>query len=149
MPSMKTEWFLIADASRARVVAREEGQPLHVVATFEHPASREKTSSLGDDKAGRELSGRGFGGAAFEPRADAHRKEHLRFAHELAGFIEQRAAAGAFDELSIFAPDPFLGELKDQLGHGTRQRLAAARQVDLSAVGAAELETRIGHALAT
>lgn len=147
--STKTEWFLIANASRARVAAREDGQRLHVVATFEHPASREKTSSLGDDKAGRELSGRGFGGAAFEPRSDAHRKEHRHFAHELAEFLEQQAASGVFDELSIFAAAPFLGELKAELGHGTQRRLAATRPVDLSAAGPAELERRIEDALAS
>lgn len=118
MPTTKTEWFLIANASRASVVAREDRRRLHVVATF-------------------------------EPRTDAHRREYRRFAHELAEFLEQQAASGVFDELSIFAADPFLGELKGELGHGTQRRLAAARPVDLSAVGPAELEVRIGDALAT
>ncbi|HVZ42851.1 MAG TPA: host attachment protein [Ramlibacter sp.] len=145
----KTEWFLIADATRARLAARVDGGLLKQIASFEHLASRRKTSELGDDKAGREMSGSGFGGSAFEPKTDAHRKEHLRFAHELAQYLEHEAVRGSFDALSIFAPNPFFGELKQELGKNTGHRLGASRPVDLIDVGAAELEERIQHAVAS
>ena len=140
----RIEYFLIANAASARVYAREGGrEPLRLVREFEHPASRLKTAELGDDKAGRELSGRGFGGAAFEPKADAHRKERHRFALELCEFVEGQAQRGAFDSLLVFAPDPFLGGLKAGLGPAATRRLTLARDTDLSHVGPAELGKRI------
>ena len=144
------EWFLVANATRATIYERDgEGAKLTSVRAFEHPQSRLKTAELGDDKAGRELSGRGFGGAAFEPKLDAHRKEHLRFAHELCEFVEHEALRGAFRSLTVFAPDPFLGELKKALGPASTRFLAAARDTDLSHVGAAELVRRIAKAAST
>jgi protein required for attachment to host cells len=142
------QWFLLANATRARLFARDEPDgKLQLARVFEHPQGRMKTAELGDDKAGRELSGRGFGGAAFEPRLDAHRKEHIRFAHELCEFLEQEAQRGAFGSLALFAPDPFLGELKKALGPACTKHLAAASDTDLSHVGPAELARRIDRAL--
>ena len=143
----KIEWFLVANAEHARVLASDHGKPLSTVRGFEHPASRSKTSELGTDKGGREVSGHGFGGAAFEPRSDPHRREHEKFAHELGQFLEHEAILGTFDSVSIFAPDPFFGKLRGQLGKNTGKRLAAARAVDFSAVPAEELGARIRQAL--
>lgn len=77
----------MANASTARLFRQAPGA-LTALGTFQHPESRQRSSTLGDDKAGRELSGRGYGGAAFEPRLDAHRKEHLHFAGELGELLE-------------------------------------------------------------
>ncbi|HEY8050483.1 MAG TPA: host attachment protein [Ramlibacter sp.] len=143
------EWFLVANSARATVYARAEaGEKVKAVRSFEHPPSRLKTAELGDDKAGRELSGRGFGGAAFEPKLDPHRKEHLHFAHELCAFVEHEAQQAAFGSLTVFAPDPFLGEIKKALGPASTRVLAAAHDTDLSHVGAAELDRRIAKAKA-
>ena len=144
-----SHWFLVANATRAHLYSRDDAEgKLQLVHAFEHPQGRLKSAELGDDKAGRELSGRGFGGAAYEPRLDAHRKEHVRFAHELCVFMEHEAHRGAFDALALFAPDPFLGEVKKALGPACTRRLAVASDTDLSHVGPAELARRIDTALA-
>lgn len=143
----ETQWFVVANATRARVYSRVGDDPLQLICSLEHLASRAKSAQLGKDKAGRELSGRGFGGAAFEPRLDPHRKEHLRFAQEIAQFLEREAQGGTFSEVSLIASSPFLGELKQQLGKSTTRLLGAMRDVDLSAVGPAELDARIRHAV--
>lgn len=145
---MKPQWILIANASHARLLQQEPGAPMVVLAAFEHPASRQHSAALGDDKAGRELSGRGFGGAAFEPRTDAQTKEHLRFARELADRLEEGARSARCESISLFASSPFLGELKHALGEHTRAMLAHSRDVDLTHVGLAEIERRIQHELA-
>ena len=113
----------------------------------EHPASRQRSSVLGDDKAGRELSGHGFGGAAFEPHIDAQHKEHLEFARELGERLERGAQEGRCESIALFASSPFLGELKQALGPGAQRLLAGAHDVDLTAVGLAELQQRIRHEL--
>lgn len=144
----RMEWFVVADAARARVLARRAGEKMRVVGRFEHLASRQSTSELGDGKAGRETGGSSYGGAAFQPRSDAHRKEHLRFAHELAHFLEHEAGQGSYDSVTLIAPNPFLGELKAALGRAAASRVATSMPLDLSMVGPAEIDKRIDVAMA-
>lgn len=146
---MKPLWTLIANAGRARLLQQEAAGRIVVLQSFEHPQSRMRSTELGDDKAGRELSGRGFGGAAFEPRLDAHRKERQHFARELAQHLEQAAHEGRYAAVQLFSSSPFLGELKQQLGAGTQRLLVGTHDVDLTSVGVAELPRRIQHASPT
>jgi protein required for attachment to host cells len=143
---MNAHWILIANASHARLLQQQGDGPLALLQSYQHPASRLHSSTLGDDKAGRELSGHGFGGAAFEPRVDAQRKEHLLFARELAAVLEEGALQERYGALTLFAASPFLGELKQALGDHARARLQAAHDLDLSSVGLAELPRRIAQA---
>lgn len=144
----KPDWTLVANASRARLF-RQQGEGSFVpVASFEHPESRLRSSTLADDKAGRELSGRGFGSAAFEPRIAAQRKAHRHFAQQLSEFLEAGAREGSYAAIRVFASSPFLGELKQSLGASTKRLLVATRDVDLTHVGLAEMAGRIRHELA-
>lgn len=145
---MKPDWILIANATRARLLQKEAGCPMVVIESFSHPESRMKTSELGDDRAGQEKADRSFGGSAYQPRSDAHEKEHLRFARQLAGYLEQRAQQGQFRTLALFASSPFLGELKAALGAGATGLLTATHDLDLTSVGLAELDRRVAQALA-
>lgn len=143
----KSEWILVANASTARLFLQGPGA-LTALGTFQHPQSRQRSSTLGHDKAGRELSGRGYGGAAFEPRLDAHRKEHLHFTRELGEMLEAGALEGSYASLRVFACSPFLGELKQALGPAAQRLLAGVHDVDLTHVGPAELADRIRDELA-
>jgi protein required for attachment to host cells len=142
---MKPEWILIANAAHARLLAREQGSPMVVLQSFEHPSSRGKVSELADDKMGRENSDRSFGGAAYQPRVDTKQKEHTRFARELAGHLEQQAQQGSFRSLAIFASNPFLGELKAELGTAAARLLSASHDLDLTSFGLTEVEQRIAR----
>ena len=142
------EWFLVACAAHARLLQRERGLPMVQIAAFVHPEARLKSGELGDDRAGRERADRGFGATAYEPRSDAHRKEQLRFAHELAERLEEGARSNAYGSLVVFAGNPFLGALREALGEGTQRLLKASVPLDLSHVGEAELEQRVREALA-
>ena len=142
---MKPEWILIANASRARLLQKEAGCPLVVINSFDHPQSRSMASELGDDRAGQEKADRSFGGVADQPRLDPKDKEHLRFARELADYLEAQSQQGRFQSLAIFASSPFLGELKAQLGTGTARLLAATHDLDLTSVGLVELDQRVAH----
>lgn len=144
---MKPDWTLIANASHARVLQQQRGEPMVMLKSFLHPESRSKVSELADDRAGHETTVRAFGGAPYSPRIDAKRKEHERFARELADYLEHEAGQRRFQSLSVFASSPFLGELKAELGSATANLLAGTHDVDLTAVGLAELERRIAHEL--
>lgn len=142
---MKPDWILIADAAHARLLQQEPAGHMTLLQSLEHPRSRLRNSELCADKAGRELSDRGFGGTAFLARVDAQRKEHQRFAQQLAQVLEEGARSRRYDALHVFASSPFLGELKHALGPGTRRLLAGTHDVDLTAVGLAELPKRLEH----
>jgi hypothetical protein len=86
---MKPDWILIADASRARLLQQQEpGAPYGLLRAFEHAASRLHSSALGPGERGRQGRGGASGATAFAPHMDLQRKEHLRFARELADFVE-------------------------------------------------------------
>lgn len=145
---MTSDWILIANASRARVFQQqEEDAPYTLLQSFEHPASRRHSSELGDDERGRAGADQAFGAAAYEARLEPQRKEHLRFAGELAAFLEQGAQHGQCRSVRLFAASPFLGELKAQLGDATQRILAGTHDLDLTAVGPAEIGRRIAQAL--
>ena len=74
--------------------------------------------------------------------------EAHRFSHELGQHLERNAQLGNFGSLAIFASDPFLGELKAELGPATLRLLSRTHAVDLTSVGPAELPRRIAYELA-
>ena len=145
---MKNEWILIANASVARLFSRESDSdallPLH---SFEHPESRLKASELADDRLVHDSNDWRPGGVSFEPRMDPRRKQHLKFARELAQWLNQGLAGGDCDRITLYASNPFLGELKGQLSPAAKKALRAAVVVDLTSYGLRELEERITHEL--
>jgi len=141
---MKTEWIVVANASQARVFKRESPTgPLLAVSTMEHPESRAKGSQLGDNRPGHEASDFSAGGNRFEPRSDPRRKEHRRFAHEIAERLDKALAHGEFASLAVFASDPFLGELKGALSGPVLQRLQSTHDSDFTSLGIDALEERL------
>jgi protein required for attachment to host cells len=147
--AMNSHWILIANATRARLLEQRPDEPLKELRTFEHAAGRSKISELADDRLGSERNDRVYGAAAYQPRMDAKHKEHRRFAHELAEYLERQAQLGAFRKLDVLASNPFLGELKAQWGDTTARLVASTHDVDLTMVGKAEIGRRIAAELAT
>ena len=141
---MKRQWILVANASLARLFSRDSPtDPLVPLATLEHPDSRLKGSQLADDRPGHEATDNSPGGNRFEPRSDVRRREHERFAREIAARLDAGLAAGEFDALCLFASSPFLGELKAQLSEAVDKRVQLALDSDLTALGLAEIERRL------
>lgn len=145
---MKPDWILVANAAQARLFEQEPGSPMTVLQTFHHPASRLHSSELGDQERGRQKTDNRAGAVAFQARVEPQRKEHLRFAGELADFLEQGAQAGRCRHLHVFAASPFLGELRAQFGNATQRVLAGSHDLDLSPVGLAEMEARVREVIA-
>jgi len=141
---MKPQWILVANASHARLFSRESPTaPLVPLANIEHSESRLKGTQLADDRPGHEATDNSSGGNRFEPRIDVRRKEHQRFAHELAERLDAGLAAQEFSTLWLFASNPFMGELKAQLSDGVDKRVHLALDTDLTSFGLAEIEQRL------
>ena len=141
---MKPQWILTANASLARLFSRDSPTD-HLVplATMEHPESRLKGSQLADERPGHEATDHSSGGNRYEPRSDVRRKEHLRFAREIARRLDAALDADEFSTLCIFASSPFLGELKAQLSDAVDKRVQLALDSDLTSFGVAEIEQRV------
>ena len=138
------QWIVLANASHARLFSRDSAaDPLIPLETMEHPESRLKGSQLADDRRGHEATDHSSGGNRYEPRIDVRRKEHLRFAREIAHRLDAGLADGAFSVLWLFASSPFLGELKAQLSDAVNKRVQHALDSDLTALGLSEIEQRL------
>ena len=141
---MKPQWIITTNASLARLFSRDSPTDhLVLLATLEHPESRLKGSQLADDRPGHEATDNSSGGNRYEPRSDVRRKEHQRFAREIAQRLDAALAADEFSALWIFASSPFLGELKAQLSDAVDKRVQLALDSDLTSFGLAEIEQRL------
>ena len=141
---MTRQCILLANASVARLFTRATPtDPLVVMETLAHPQSRLKGQQLGDDRPGHEAVDGSSGGNRFEPRSDVRRKEHQRFAREIARRLDRGLTAGEFDSLWIFASNPFLGELKAEFGDAVGRCVRLALDTDLSSLGLPEIEHRL------
>lgn len=145
---MKPDWILVASAARARLLQHEPGSPMTVLQAFDHPASRVRSSGLGDDERGRQKTDGRAGAVAYEARLEPQRKERQRFASELADFLEQGAQEGRCRHIRVFAASPFLGELRERLGDASRRLLAGSHDVDLSAMDLEAIGERVRQAAA-
>lgn len=145
---MKTDWILVANASRARLLQHDAGMPLVMLQHFDHPQSRLHAADLAPDQMGRRAADRAHGAVAMTARNDPHRRQAELFAQELTTFIEQAARERRFHRLNVFAAPPFLSLLRRHCGPATQRLLGGMFNVDLSAVDTAALGPRIARELA-
>lgn len=149
--AMKKTWFVLANASRARVLEREAGGG-HLVelADFAHPQSREKTGELVSDREGHAQKAHGdpgHAGTAFQPHTTPREKERAAFAIEVSRYLDAAVVARRCTDLVLIASDPFLGELKSHLGYDAAGVVRTTVARDLSSFGGADLVRRLSEAL--
>lgn len=143
---MKPEWILLANAAVARLFRRESpSDPLVPLRLLEHAQSRLEGSQLAADRPGRAATDHSSGGNRYEPRDGARRKEHERFAREIAEHLNAALTNSEYGKLWVLASSPFLGELKAQLSSAVTQRVQAIVDVDMTSFGLAEIEKRLTH----
>jgi hypothetical protein len=141
---MKRDWYVIANASRARLLERTPGQDdWGDVADLVHPQSRGRDARLARDRPGH-LEGAGHGpGSTFEPRTDPRRHERERFATQIADLIDAAIAEGRCGALVLVASDPFMGVLEAQLGDRSRKLVRDHVGHDWTLLPDAELVRRL------
>ena len=144
----RTQWIVIANGSRARILERRADAQAVLIRSFHHAPSRQHSSELGDDHAGNQATGRGFGSAALGPRTDPHEREIERFASDLAEHLEAAARTHAMDAVMVFASSHFLGLLRQRLGSSTRKMIEATINVDISGLPLPEVDRRVAEVMA-
>ncbi|MBA4176371.1 MAG: host attachment protein [Leptothrix sp. (in: Bacteria)] len=142
------DWIVVANAARARIFERDdENQALREIADCVHAPSRMKASELDADRPGKARKSQAS--TAFTPHTEARDREHQRFAREVSQLLEKAARSERMPALVLLASNPFLGELKAELGSGAKRLLKLCVPVDLTTYQHAELEQRVTGALAS
>jgi protein required for attachment to host cells len=143
--STMKNWFVIANASRARVLEEgsRAGRYVHV-ADLVHPQSRQKGIALAGDRPGHaHAEGAGFAGTSFAPHTDPRERERDRFAQEVARLLDQGIADGRCAGLVLAASSPFLGHLKTHLGAQAKKAIVRTLDADYTALSDRELSERL------
>jgi protein required for attachment to host cells len=148
----RCNWIVIANAARARIieVGAVDGACRHV-ADLVHPESRltgtEQAALHGGDRPGRVVGiGHGAGNASYQPHTDPRRREHDRFAREVAAAVDEGTAKGRLAGLILVASDPFLGRLKSSLGEQSLKLLLRTVVSDFTTLPDAEVLRRLSSA---
>lgn len=140
------DWIVVANAARARIFERDDdNQALREIADLVHTPSRQKASTLGDDRPGR--ARKSDASTAFAPHTALLEREHQRFAREVAQLLETSALEHGMPGLVLLASNPFLGELKAALGDAARRLLKRSAPIDLTTFRDRDLEQRVTRAL--
>ncbi len=140
----KTTWIVVADGSRARILASEgPATKMSVIDERDWPAARQSTKDLGTDRPGRTGESATPARHAIEPRIDWHEQEKARFAGEMAKLLNTAAAQRRFDALILVAPSRILTEIGRHLDSGARGKVINEVAKDLTRVPSGELPARL------
>jgi len=112
----KVTWIIIADGSRARLLANDgpgKGLRPAVAGEFHHEAP--PTRDLGTEKPGRVAPAVGANRSAIEPHVDWHEFEKEKFGQEMARLLNDAADRKSYDDLIVIAPPRTLSTLRQSL----------------------------------
>lgn len=134
-------WILIADGNQARVL--EHGGPgkgLASVKGLDWSIPPLQTQDINADRPGRSHSSVGPGRSAMEPRTDPVDHREAEFARSVAGALDDKAKAGAFDRLVIAAAPVTLGNLRKVMSEHVKKTVVAELDKDLTNVPTPQLD---------
>lgn len=80
-----------------------------------HPESTSKDGELTSDRPGRAFDSFGSGRHAMSQGSTAHQQELIRFADEVADYINKGISSGRFTKIVLLAEPSFLGHLRSKL----------------------------------
>lgn len=111
-------WVVVADSSRARIFQADSavGGSLQELDSLAHPEARLHAHELTSDLPGRAFDSSGQGGRhAMEQNLDPKENEALKFARQIADYLETAHTESKFTQLVLAAAPKFLGYLRHNL----------------------------------
>jgi len=142
-------WYLIADGTRARVMARTgRNGSMRVALDHEFIAANIPDHDLGTDRPGRSRTGPGSVGHAYAATADWRAEEKNKFARELAALVEKGYRDKDFNELVLVASPQVLGALRHALKGDVAAAAVAEVAKDLTHLSVHDLPGHIEGAMA-
>lgn len=145
--STNRTWILIADGARARVLeSTGKGKKLEEVVGLVQANDLPPSRDLADDRQGRSFDSVGSHRHAMERRSDPHRELKRRFAEHVAGLIDEKVQAGAFERLVVVAPAVTMGDLRPAFSKRVADLVTAEIVSDLTKVPDSEIASHLeGH----
>jgi len=112
-------WVVVADSSRARIFKVDSALgPLQELAALAHPEGRLHAQELTSDLPGRAFDSSGQGARhAMEQNIDPKENEALKFARQIAEYLENAQNESQFARLVLVAAPKFLGHLRQSLSN--------------------------------
>ena len=139
MPKNMKCWIIVADGTRARILANEgPGSGLRDISNMDFVSDNRKSRDIVSDRPGRSEGGT-RDRHAIEPRVDSHQYEKQRFAKEMAKRINDACLRGEFDSLILVAPPQTLGELRNALDKSALSKVSVELDKDLTKVAIHDL----------
>jgi len=137
-PKRKT-WFLIADGAKARLFeSLGRSRAWKLINEWEEANARSPSRELGDDRPTRGRKSGSGGGYAVDTLSEHDKAEEL-FVRERAGFINDAAIAGEFDQFVLTAPPAALGVFRKCLSAEVVGKYISVLDKDLTNVPENEL----------
>ena len=141
----KKTWIIVADGTRARILANDgPGSGLHDALNADFVSDNRKSRDIVSDRPGRSKGGAG-GRHAMEPKVDSHQYEKQQFAKEVANHINDACQRSEFASLILVAPPKTLGELRNALDKSALSKISAELDKDLTKVAIHELPRHINN----
>lgn len=126
-----TTWILIADGTQARVLEHTgPGKGLANVKGLDWSIPPLQSQDIDTDRPGRAHST--VGRSAMEPKTDPAQHREAEFVRNIAGALDEKARAGAFDRLIVAAAPIALGQLRKVLSDHVRKAIVAELDKDLT-----------------
>jgi protein required for attachment to host cells len=145
-----TTWILVADRSRARVLAAQwpELTDLAEIKTLTHPEGSAHQRDVEADGPGRfqEPGGPHHSGDA---QTDFSHRTATDFAREVVAELQRGKDADEFGRLVIVAPPLFLGVLREQLPEPVRRLVVADSDKHLTHADASQILAEVREKLGT
>lgn len=140
---MVKTWILIANASHARIYARNGNKAeLSLVKELAHPESRLKNADLVTDKSGL-MQGTGHG--SRQPPSTPKHNEALHFAQELAQTLNQGRCSHEYEEIILVAPPAFMGLINEKMDGQTAKLVTEKMGKDYTHSNEREIVAHLLH----
>lgn len=113
---MANIWVVVAESSRAKIFTMNSPDgALSFKESLEHPEARQHEQNLVSDLPGRTFDSAGQGRHAKEEEVGPKKEEALRFAKQIAEYVEAARTRNEIERLVLVAPPQFLGFLRNYL----------------------------------
>ena len=113
---MSKLWVVVADQSKARIFTIDDPRgALLEVCELEHPEALEREQKLTSDRPGRSFDSMGHGRHAMGAKVEPGKQETIRFAKQVADYVQAAHNKGRFDRMLLVAGPPILGALRENL----------------------------------
>ena len=130
MHTQKT-WVLVANGSLARIFNLSK-DTLAEIEVLTHPETRVHGHDLVSDSPGLSYASSGSGRHAMEPKISPQKNEMEHFAKQIAHYLDLEHRKNHFHYLHILAAPTFLGLIRHNLGHDTKNAILQELDKDLT-----------------